>query len=316
MGRFSPTVLPSTRTTNVGEEIARAIDQFRFTRRQEEQDVARQEERDRSQAFRDRSIELQEEAAERAERRGDIENFERGFRRGVPPGSPGITEPVLDRGFDPSDTLDRLRVGRRGPEELPEDEGFQERPIRDPGQLPGATPGQGGGVSPIRVAGQRFYSLPGGGFIDPSATPGARRREERREEVGAERAFQLERDETRREFDREIAGERRTFTAEGREDTQAFQRGESQLGREAALELEGLRQEGRRTTQGDPRTKERRAGLAAEFGKPQTELQQDILDEMAKGTTPEQVIRMLEQAGAPEATLEAARDYVRVFAEQ
>lgn len=60
----------------------------------------------------------------------------------------------------------------------------------------------------------------------------------------------------------------------------------------------------------DPRMKERRDALERRIGPPATQLQQDVLDALAEGETPEGIVEGLTRAGAPPERIREAQHYM------
>lgn len=188
MSRYGPSVLPEAGPGfgDFANSVAGSLEQRRGRKRQEKQDQVFEEERQRTHTRQDEQDSLAREQAGRQRLLDAISLYDSGYREGSPPPS-----------GDPTQDLAAMVAGQRGnrlqgqgaaPEPSPGPQmGNATQTMGAPGgtaQAAGpAMTGRAGGPAemgvpgPMTQLGQKFYLMPGGGgYIDPSQTPEARKR--------------------------------------------------------------------------------------------------------------------------------------------
>ena len=205
----------------------------------------RNKQQDAENARRDGYLDIAGDRNRRDEGRYDIDRYDSGWRDGKPPIDPGFSPPTpsgpvfpTDPGFTAPPQQDEWDVGQASgvPEAalgaLSPRQGSSAPPPLD--QMPQGPPSpMATPAGRMAILGQQYAPLPGGGYIDPAATPEARRSAEWDRQEGAKQS----------EWDRQEAARQKARAAE-REGANTEWGRRDQIDFDQARQLEGIRQSG------------------------------------------------------------------------
>jgi hypothetical protein len=177
MGRFSPSVLPEQDSSfaDFAHGLADSLDRRRERKRTDKLDKTAEENRARQQKREDLNDEYQREERGRRQLEHTLNLYNAGYREGAPPQQTAhdLAAAVEARGN---------RLQSQGAYQPPPPPTPQPGNQTQMGGPPGAYPQAAGPAmpapmapSPMQQLGQKFYIPVGSGYIDPEATPDARK---------------------------------------------------------------------------------------------------------------------------------------------